>query len=105
VPALNKLMLRSMDDPNVDRPRDPSTLVYVPESQAERAARAGRMSSPLRRGAHESWWSAEQGWFNAVAKSIPTYRVLDEEGRVVRGGKVPQITKEEALKMWVVVAA
>jgi 2-oxoisovalerate dehydrogenase E1 component alpha subunit len=68
VPALNKLMLHSLDDPNVDRPRDPSSLVYVPESHAERAARAGRMSSPLRRGAHESWWTSDQGWFNAVAK-------------------------------------
>lgn len=59
-----------MDDPNVARrePRDPSKLVYVPEDKAERAARQGRMSSPLRRGAHESWWSADQGFFNAVAK-------------------------------------
>lgn len=42
--------------------------LYVPASQAERQARAGRMSRPLRRGTHESWWSAEMGWFNAVAK-------------------------------------
>ena len=26
------------------------------------------MSTPLRRGAHESWWTAEMGFFNAVAK-------------------------------------
>lgn len=42
--------------------------LYVPGSQAERQARAGRMNRPLRRGTHESWWSAEMGWFNAVAK-------------------------------------
>ena len=42
--------------------------LYVQGSQAERQARLGRMSSPLRRGTHESWWTAEQGWFNAVAK-------------------------------------
>lgn len=29
------------------------------------------MSSPLRRGTHESWWTAEQGWFNAVSKVGP----------------------------------
>ena len=42
--------------------------LYVPGSQAERQARLGRMSSPLRRGTHESWWSRDMGWFNAVAK-------------------------------------
>jgi 2-oxoisovalerate dehydrogenase E1 component alpha subunit len=26
------------------------------------------MSSPLRRGTHESWWTAERAFFNAVAK-------------------------------------
>jgi 2-oxoisovalerate dehydrogenase E1 component alpha subunit len=56
--------------------------------------------SPLRRGAHESWWTADQGFFNAVANTIPTYRVLDEEGRPVKGAVLPEITKEEALKMY-----
>ncbi|WVW87029.1 hypothetical protein I302_109085 [Kwoniella bestiolae CBS 10118] len=74
--------------------------LYVPGSQADRLARVGRMSSPLRRGSHESWWSGEMGWFNAVAKTIPTYRVLDEEGHLVKGTKVPEITKEEALAMY-----
>jgi hypothetical protein len=26
------------------------------------------MSSPLRRGTHESWWTPERAFFNAVAK-------------------------------------
>ncbi|OCF62123.1 2-oxoisovalerate dehydrogenase E1 component, alpha subunit [Kwoniella mangroviensis CBS 10435] len=64
--------------------------LYVPGSQADRLARVGRMSSPLRRGSHESWWSGDMGWFNAVAKTIPTYRVLDEEGHLVKGTKVPE---------------
>ncbi|KAK8849586.1 hypothetical protein IAR55_004921 [Kwoniella newhampshirensis] len=74
--------------------------LYVSGSQAERQARAGRMSSPLRRGTHESWWSSEMGWFNAVAKTIPTYRVLDEEGHLVKGTRVPEITQEEAIAMY-----
>lgn len=57
------------------------------------------MSSPLRRGAHESWWTADQGWFNAVAKTIPTYRVLNEEGKPVKGAIVPDLSKEEAINM------
>ncbi|WWC73793.1 uncharacterized protein I206_107765 [Kwoniella pini CBS 10737] len=74
--------------------------LYVPGSQADRLARVSRMSSPLRRGSHESWWSGEMGWFNAVAKTIPTYRVLDEEGHLVKGTAIPEITKEEALAMY-----
>ncbi|WVQ75017.1 hypothetical protein IAR50_004625 [Cryptococcus sp. DSM 104548] len=74
--------------------------LYIPGTQAERQAKAGRMSRPLRRGTHESWWSAEQGWFNAVAKTIPTFRVLDEEGHIVKNAVEPQITKEEALAMY-----
>ncbi|WVQ79282.1 hypothetical protein IAT38_001378 [Cryptococcus sp. DSM 104549] len=74
--------------------------LYVPGSQAERQARVGRMSSPLRRGTHESWWSAEMGWFNAVAKTIPTYRVLDEEGSLVKDTQAPELTKQEALAMY-----
>lgn len=42
--------------------------LYVPGSHADRQARVGRMSSPLRRGTHESWWTREMGFFNAVAK-------------------------------------
>ena len=42
--------------------------LYVPGSQAERQARMARMSTPLRRGTHESWWTAERSFFNAVAK-------------------------------------
>ena len=51
------------------------------------------MSSPLRRGTHESWWTAEQGWFNAVAK---VYHMI-REGLMIdyphlpsagRGGKL-----------------
>lgn len=41
--------------------------VYVPGSEKDRVERHSRMSSPLRRGAHESWWTSEEGWFNAVA--------------------------------------
>ncbi|OWT39448.1 2-oxoisovalerate dehydrogenase E1 component, alpha subunit [Cryptococcus neoformans] len=74
--------------------------LYVPGSQAERQARAGRMSRPLRRGTHESWWSAEMGWFNAVAKTIPTFRVLDEEGHMVKDGHESQATKEETLSIY-----
>ncbi|WOO77614.1 2-oxoisovalerate dehydrogenase subunit alpha, mitochondrial [Vanrija pseudolonga] len=92
-------ILHSMDDPGHER-----SPVYVAGQEKERMARNTRMSSPLRRGAHESWWSADQGWFNAVAATIPTYRVLDEEGRPVKGAVVPEITKEEALKMYHVMA-
>ncbi|WVR08138.1 hypothetical protein IAU60_005184 [Kwoniella sp. DSM 27419] len=74
--------------------------LYVPGGQAERIARSERMSSPLRRGTHESWWTGSMGWFNAVAKTIPTYRVLDEEGHPVRGAVMPEISKEEALAMY-----
>ncbi|ORY34855.1 Thiamin diphosphate-binding protein [Naematelia encephala] len=74
--------------------------LYVPGSQAERHARQGRMSSPLRRGTHESWWTAEMGFFNAVAKTIPTYRVLDEEGQPARGATIPEISRDEALAMY-----
>ncbi|RSH93428.1 hypothetical protein EHS25_007784 [Saitozyma podzolica] len=74
--------------------------LYVSGSQAERQARAGRMSSPLRRGTHESWWTPEMGFFNAVAKTIPTFRVLDEEGHLVRGAHIPEISKEEAIRMY-----
>ena len=42
--------------------------LYVSGSQAERQARQGRMSSPLRRGTHESWWTREMDFFNAVAR-------------------------------------
>ncbi|OCF41979.1 2-oxoisovalerate dehydrogenase E1 component, alpha subunit [Kwoniella heveanensis CBS 569] len=53
------------------------------------------MSSPLRRGSHESWWSGSMGWFNAVAKTIPTYRVLDEEGHLVKGAELPELCYAE----------
>lgn len=86
----------SLEDPSTDRP---GPLPYVAGTQADRLKRVKSMSSPLRRGAHESWWTAEQGWFNAVAKTIPTYRVLNEEGRPVKGAIVPDLSKEEALKM------
>ncbi|ORX37843.1 Thiamin diphosphate-binding protein [Kockovaella imperatae] len=74
--------------------------IYVRGSQAERQERYTRMSSPLRRGTHESWWTADLSFFNAVAKTIPTYRVLDEEGHVVKGGHQPQISKEQALHIY-----
>lgn len=73
--------------------------LYVPGSQAERQARQTRMSSPLRRGTHESWWTRDMGFFNAVSKTIPTYRVLDEEGNPVKGAQVPELEKDEALAM------
>lgn len=91
--------MRSVDDPSTAR-RGDQELVYVPGSAADRIARVNRMSSPLRRGAHQSWWTADQGWFNAVSSTIPTYRVLNEEGRPVKGGTVPELDKEEALKMY-----
>ncbi|KAK1923725.1 putative branched-chain alpha-keto acid dehydrogenase E1-alpha subunit [Papiliotrema laurentii] len=74
--------------------------LYVPGTAEERQARHVRMSSPLRRGTHESWWTPERAFFNAVAKTIPTYRVLDEEGHLVRGAQVPDVTKEEAMAMY-----
>ena len=42
--------------------------LYVKGSAADRHAKLSRMSSPLRRGTHESWWAREMGWFNAVSK-------------------------------------
>ncbi|KAI9633062.1 putative branched-chain alpha-keto acid dehydrogenase E1-alpha subunit [Dioszegia hungarica] len=74
--------------------------LYVSGSAAERQAKLSRMSSPLRRGTYESWWTGEMGWFNAVSKTIPTYRVLDEEGIPVKNAKVPDLDKAEALKMY-----
>ncbi|RXK35327.1 2-oxoisovalerate dehydrogenase E1 component, alpha subunit [Tremella mesenterica] len=65
--------------------------LYVPGSPAERHASQGRRSSPLRRGMHESWWAKEMGWFNAVAKTIPTFRILDEEGNLVKDGMIPEV--------------
>lgn len=97
LPALHRM--RSVDDPSTAR-RGDQELVYVPGSAADRIARVNKMSSPLRRGAHQSWWTADQGWFNAVSSTIPTYRVLNEEGRPVKGGTVPEVDKEEALKMY-----
>ncbi|KAL7423651.1 hypothetical protein Q5752_001232 [Cryptotrichosporon argae] len=72
--------------------RTPGQPVYVPGRRAR--------ASPLRRGAHESWWTPSRGWFNAVAKSIPTYRVLDEEGHLVAGAPEPDITQADALAMY-----
>ncbi|KAK4687063.1 2-oxoisovalerate dehydrogenase E1 component alpha subunit, partial [Tremellales sp. Uapishka_1] len=76
-----------LPDYNKDRP------LYVP-----RTTRSN--SRPLRRGGHESWWSGEMGWFNAVAKTIPTFRVLDEEGHLVKGSLLPELSKDEAVAIY-----
>jgi len=62
-PLPNPTPLQPFAVPSPDR-----KPLYVPGSQAERQARLVRMSSPLRRGTHESWWTREMGFFNAVAK-------------------------------------
>lgn len=36
----------------------------------------------------------------ADLQTIPTYRVLNEEGRPVKGGTLPELTKDEALRMY-----
>lgn len=56
--------------------------LYVSGSAAERQAKLSRMSSPLRRGTYESWWTGEMGWFNAVSKvRAPHYDAGTEEER------------------------
>ncbi|BEJ12227.1 hypothetical protein CspHIS471_0206870 [Cutaneotrichosporon sp. HIS471] len=100
VPAFTPLLgphsrgRHSADDPSQDR-----GPAYVPGGHAAVSKRIQSMS-PLRRGAHESWWTADQGFFNAVANTIPTYRVLDEEGRPVKDAVLPELTKEEALRIY-----
>lgn len=42
--------------------------LYVAGNAAERQAKLSRMSSPLRRGTYESWWTGDMAWFNAVSK-------------------------------------